>query len=298
MTASPTNALAAKAVLASVTIRRWTGRRLDRKITDEVNKANNAEDDAGRYNKLLISQKAFEGIGSVVRAARSRHYTMTLPWADEGARILPADLYSSFSKDFQKFREDFNKEADAFAKVYPNYLGAARKRLGKMYNGDEYPPPNAVRKMFDFGVYILPCPTSGDFRVKLAKEQVDDIRSDLEDRMKQALVDAMKDPVQRVTEVVGKMSERLKNYKPGDRDKGVKPTGMFRDSLVDNIKELVALLPAFNLTGDARLTKLTEAVAKQLCSTDAQTLRDDEKVRKAVAKSADAILKQAESLLA
>jgi hypothetical protein len=295
---TPTNALATKAVLANVTIRRWTGRRLDRKITDEVNKANDADEDAGRYNKLLLPKKAFAELNQVVRAARTRHYVMTLPWQDEGSRILPSELYPEFAKDFQKFRQEFNAAADGFAKAYPNFLGAQKKRLGKMWKAEDYPDPSKVRRMFDFDVYVLPCPTSNDFRVKLGKEHEADIRSDLEDRMKKALAEAMKDPVQRITEVVGKLSERLKKYKPGDKEKGVKTEGTFRDSLVDNIKELAAILPAFNLTGDARLTKLTEAITKELCASDAEKLRDDENVRKKVAKSADAILKQAESLLA
>jgi hypothetical protein len=46
--------LSRKATLVSVNVSQWTARRLDRKVTDEVNRQHNAAKDAGRYNKLLI----------------------------------------------------------------------------------------------------------------------------------------------------------------------------------------------------------------------------------------------------
>jgi len=287
-----TNALAMKAVLASVTIRRWTGRRLDRQVTDEVNQANGAEADAGRYNKLLIAKVAFEEVTAIVRAARTAHYVMTLPWQDEGSRILPAELIPDFQKRFQTFRIDFEKAADEFTKKYPSYMTTAKKRLGRMFKEEDYPQPKSVRGLFDFKTICRPCPTSDDFRIKIAKEHETDLKTTLEAEMKEALQNAMRDPVDRITEVVGKLSERLRNYTPGEKK------GVFRDSLVENIQELVTILPAFNLTGDAKMTALTDRIAKELCKNEAQTLRDDEKVRKAVVKSADAILKQAESLFA
>lgn len=298
MTNKETAALASKAVLANVTIRRWTGRRLDRVITDKVNKAEGAEDDAGRYNKLLIAKVAFEGINAVVRGARTAHYTMTLPWQDEGSRILPAEMYPDFAKRFQEYRSAFNQAADDFAAKYPSYMGTAKKRLGKMFDAKDYPAPQSVRGMFSFSAYVLPCPTSDDFRIKLAKEHEQDIKSDLEERMKEALSAAMRDPIERITETVGKLAERLKNYKPADKAKGKKAEGTFRDSLVDNIKDLLEVLPAFNLTGDPKLAGLTERIAKELCAKDAEVLRNDETSRKSVVKSADAILKAAEALLA
>jgi hypothetical protein len=298
MTNKETTALASKALLANVKIRRWTGRRLDRAVTDRVNQAEGADADAGRYNKLLLPKVAFEGINVAVRSARVAHYTMTLPWHDEGQRILPAELYSDFAKRFAEYKTNFNKAADEFAAKYPSYLTTAKKRLGKMWKDEDYPAPSEVRRMFNFHHWVQPCPTSDDFRVKLAKEHEQDIKAELEAMMKEALHNAMKDPIERITETVGKLSTRLKGYKPGDKAKGKKAEGTFRDSLIENIKELLVILPAFNLTGDPKMTALTDRIAKELCTKDAEILRNDETARKSVVKSADAILKAAEALLA
>jgi hypothetical protein len=88
---------------------------------------------------------------------------------------------------------------------------------------------------------------------------------------------------------------RLKGYKPATDKK--RAEGTFRDSLVENIRELVPLLESFNLTDDKALAALTKRIAKELCESDADVLREDEKTRKAVAKAAEDILKQANALM-
>ena len=80
------------------------------------------------------------------------------------------------------------------------------------------------------------------------------------------------------------MAERLKAYKPAVR-KGDTTEGQFRDSLVENVRSLVGLLPAFNLTGDDLLADITARMERDLCSLDASELRDDAKARKAVARA-------------
>lgn len=94
-----------------------------------------------------------------------------------------------------------------------------------------------------------------------------------------------------IIEVVGHMAEKLKEYK-------VQPGKYFADSLVKNVRELAELLPAFNLTNDPKLTRLTKRIVKELCAEDASVLRKDDDVRKSVAKSADDILADVRTLLA
>lgn len=286
------NTLQSKAVLADLTIRLWTGRKLDREISDEINIQHNAEADAGRYNKLLISKEAFTEVYQVSRDARVLHRVLTQPWFDEGARILPSALYEDFAKRFRKLREEFNTAADTFYNRYPSYVSGAKKRLNGMFKASDYPAHKRVRSLFSFELVILPLPDVKDFRVKISQEQLEDT----ERQLQEALGNAMKEPYRRVTLVTTKMVDRLKNYKPADGENKAENT--FRNSLVENIRELAELLPAFNLTNDAGLTKITQRIKSELCVHDANILREDESLREQVAKSAEDILKQASALLA
>lgn len=306
-----TNVLSTKAILADVTIRRWTGRKLDRKITDEVNEQHNAEADAGRYNKLLIPKAAFATVHTLTSQARHKHILMTMPWSNAGPRILPTAMYDEFAKTFRDFRDQYNEAADTFAKAYPKYLKEAPQRLKDMYNGEDFPRPDRVRGLFDFKVSIQPCPDADDFRIKVGKEQLEDMKSSLQADIEDALKEALNEPIRRVVKVVEKMAVKLREYKPAERQvvkvKDGKKTkkkviekaeNTFRDTLVTNIQELLPLLSAFNLTGDKTLSALVTRVEKELCSNEAEVLREDEAVRAQVQKAAEDILKQANSLLA
>ncbi len=286
------NVLAQKAVLAGVTIRRWTGRRLDKIVTDEVNESRQASADAGRYNKLLLDKETFGAINSARAAARTAHYAMTLPWLDSGARILPSVLYDDFTKRFRKLQSAFDEAADEFAVKYPSYIEARKKKLKGMFRIEDYPDPKRVRGLFGLQTYVLPCPDVKDFRVALTQETVKEIQGGFEERLKVAVSDAMKEPYRRIADVVGKMSEKLKGYKPKAKE------GVFRDSLVGNVRELAEVLPAFNLSGDKTLAGIIQRMEKELCKEEADTLREDDRVRKVVAKAADEILKEAEALMA
>lgn len=280
------NLLAQKAVLAAVTISMWTARRFDRIVTDETNKQHNAEADAGRYNKLLIDKRDLEPLTKVHSAARMRHYMLTQPWLDDGSRLLSSTLYMSYAAEMRKFKIEFDAAAEKFSNDYPNMIERAKKRLNGMFNSADYPV--SIRSHFNFDIKIMPCPDASDFRVDLAKEHLSEMQSDVEARMKQALDATMNDIKERITNVVGHMAERLKAYKPSDGDNRAEST--FRDSLVDNVRELTGLLPAFNLIGDKKLDAICKRMEKELCTEDADTLRTEAKVRQSVTKAADKIL--------
>lgn len=291
------NLLSQKACLAGLTMSAWTARRIDRKVTDKVNRDHNASRDAGRYNKMLIAPTALEALQKVRSAARSTHLAMTQPWLDEAGRILPTALYADYAEKMRKFRIDYEAEADDFARQYPQHVAEARQRLNGMFRADDYPAPHAIRAMFSFDVKLLPCPDASDFRVDLADEHADDIRADIEERMRKALDEAMREPVRRIIDTVGHMAERLRAYKPSG-GRGDRTEGQFRDTLVQNVRDLVDLLPAFNLTGDQLLSEITERMARELCVTDADELRDNRKARKTVAAAAESILAQAKDFIA
>lgn len=285
-----TTPLETKAVQVKLNIGLWTGRKLDKEVTDEVNQRYHADADASRTNKLLLPAHAFKEVFAVSRTSRVLYREWTQPWFDKGDRILPSVIMDKFTARFRDLRAEYDAAADNFTKEYPKYL-SEKKRLGGMFKFKDYPLPGNIRSHFSMRWAFLPIQNS-DFRLSIAKENLEDTKIFLE----QALQDAMKEPVRRILVIVGHMAERLKQYKPAT---GVsKAEHTFRDSLVGNVQELVGLLSAFNLTNDPKLAALTERMEKELCSHNATILREDEQVRKIVAKNAEDILKKAAALMA
>jgi uncharacterized protein YqeY len=163
-----------------------------------------------------------------------------------------------------------------------------------MFAAADYPDPRVIRSKFSFRQKIFPCPDAADFRVDLAKEHLDDIKAELQSQMQDALTEAMKAPVKRIIETVGVISARLRSYQPATDE--FQATRLYQ-SMVENVRDLVGLLPGFNLTGDKALAALTERMRVELIEHDVEEMKKSEAVRKQVNKSADSILAAAEKLM-
>lgn len=280
--------LSDKAVLANLSFSRWGGHTYDRSVTDEVHQTRNAASDAGRYNKRLLAKGATSDINSVVGAAREYHRDHTQPWLDDGARILPAPLYLPYASRMKDFRREFEDAVAKFIKTYPDLVKDAEKRLGKMFSAADYPSVEQLKGMYSFRSAVTPFPDSDDFRVDVPAPELASMKKEMKQQMDEVYKGALNDTATRIVETVGHMAGRLKSYKPGEKGKRAENT--FRDSLVENVRQLAEVLPAFNMGNDAKLAKVIAKIQKDLCANDATALREDENLRQKVATSADQIL--------
>jgi hypothetical protein len=286
--------LARKAVLVSVNISQWTARKLDKRVTDEVNREHGAAANAGRYNKLLVEAERLAKITSLVSAARALHYGMTRPWADEGPRILPNALFVKFSDEFRKMKREFEQAADEFAAGYPSFIEERKAALNGLFNESDYPDVSDIRSKFKLEMTILPFPDADDFRSNLDEDTVADIKAEIAETSSRVIDDAMRHTAKQIIDLVGHMGTKLKEYKTNGDGK----RKFFLNSLVDNVRDLAELLPAFNLTEDPKLTQIIARIQKELCTEDAGELRKNDAARESVQKSADEIVAAVSQFLA
>jgi hypothetical protein len=280
--------LSEKAVLANFTISRWGGQRLDETVTKDTNTRLANGNDVGSYRKKLLPPKATLKIDTIVYAARNYHRAKTQPWLDDGTRVLPSTLAMEYAAKIHEFQSDFGSAVDEFiTHDYPAHLRSAPRRMGSMFKKEDYPTPESLRNSYSFRSLILPIPDARDFRVggidlNEAKKEIESAMGQIHDQM-------LQDIGLRIQDTVGHMAERLKKYKPAAGNK--KAESSFKNSLVENVRDLVALLPHFNLDADPKLAKLIDSIGKNLCKHEAEDLRLDSRLRTKVAKSADEVLK-------
>lgn len=276
-----------KAMLTKLKISRWSASKHDRDVSEQVARDNGSDVEMGRFTKRLLAKEALEEIRIIATKARHHHYDHTLPWTDEGSRILPAAMYFDYQAAQQEFKHQFEEAVARFVTAYPSYLADARKRLGRLYKEAEYPAAHTIGDLFTIESKISGLPNADDFRVDIGEEEREKVRADIEADLHQAVEGAMIDVWQRIHDHVQSLGDKLRAYK-------VEPDGkkqnVFRDSLVENMRELVGLLPRLNITGSNQLAVMTARLEDELCAVDAETLRNDSKVRTKVAKKADAIL--------
>jgi hypothetical protein len=181
----------------------------------------------------------------------------------------------------------FSAAVSAFLSEYPDHVRSARSRLSAMFKDEDYPSVEQLRGKFSMETRVMPVPSAEDFRVAMSDAQADRIRADIERNVQQATRDAVRDIYRRIAELTGRMVERLNAYRPA-RGKA-KAEGVFRDSLVENVRDLIQVLPSLNITGDPALSEMSDRLY-EIARFDASYLREDAEVRRNVAQEAQKIL--------
>lgn len=290
--------LSERAMIAKLSLGIWSGMSVDPDVSEEVSENHKADlKQAGRYSKRLVANHYMREITSTANMARQTHRLLTLPWDDNGSRILSTRGFMHYTTQMRLRRQACETAFDNFCtpENVDNYKKEAKVRLGTMFDAEEYPSSDEMRKKFGFRVDINKVPEGGDFRADLTADQVKGIVKDIESRTEECIEHAKKDVFRRVCEVAAKMSERLKAYSPAND--GKPSENRFKDSLVLNVVELAQLMPTLNVTEDPKITALQQQIMNDLGQHSPEVLRDDSKLRNATAKKADEIFAKVKKFL-
>jgi hypothetical protein len=278
--------LSEKAVLARLSSGLPGEHRQDPTLTSKVKKTENLGNDAGRWVKHRFPKAALEPAKTIIGEARAEHYRLTLPWDDMGRRILPTTTYLEYMDAMRKFRQRFEVERATFDAKWDEWMAWAQQEQNGTYDPSQY-NREECKAAFQMRVDLAPVPKGSDFRVSLQQEDINIMRTELDERLKTAVHEAQTDLWERLKDPLRKMVEKLSD-----------PEAIFRDTLIGNLADIVELVPKLNLTADPVLNAFADDCRAKLLGTNAEVLRTDEVARSATAKAADAILKRMEGLVA
>ena len=119
------------AMLVSLRINSWSGRLYDRQASQQVAVHNDADTSAGRYNKRLLPKQAFAALAATMSNARTSHNANTLPWDDQGGRLLTVANYDLYTTALDTLIERVVRERARFIEDYDDYVDQARLDLGR-----------------------------------------------------------------------------------------------------------------------------------------------------------------------
>lgn len=266
--------LSEKSLLVNVKIAQWSARKLDKKVTSEVNQKHNTTD-AGNFNKLLIERDYLKDIQAIATEARTFHYENTLPWSDQGDRLLPSENYFDYTSKMSELKDRFNTAVNKFVLSYPAIIEDAKKKLNGLFNQNDYPVNIGAR--FEIKTSFMPVPEVQDIRVNLSAGEVEKIKTAVQSEISERFQNAQRSIYERVIDQLNRMHERLT-----DKD------AVFRDSLFNNVLVLVDLLPRLNVTCDQQITDMCEDLRRLYA--EPENVRNDQSLRKQKAKEVEDML--------
>ena len=289
LTSVPT--ISSSAILVELSISVWTARRLDKTASRAVTATNNAASGVANVNKKLLGDCAeLDAVQKFAANARNIHYSMSMPWSDMGMRLVPTAVYlNKYSKTMSELEQEFYRLVNIFLDAYQWEIGQSQVKLGDLFNPDEYPTTDAVRNKFRFQLHEMPVPDVGDFRLDIGNEAMSALADKYKNYYTTQLNNAMGDLWQRTHTALTKMSERL-DYADGQTKK------VFRDSLVDNVVEMVELLDACNITNDTQMSAMKARLEDTLRGVTPEALREDGYLRAETKRAVDEIIKALPSI--
>jgi hypothetical protein len=287
MSAIEVSKLSGSALIVNLNLSVWTARKLDRRVSEEVDQAKSTKTRAGNYHKnLLAGSGKLEQINKLAGAIRTWHYTFTQPWSDSGDRVLPMTMFVDYRARLTDYETQFGTAVNDLLNEYDTLVAAAAFQLGDLFNREDYPLREDIVGKFGFRYAFSPLPVSGDFRVDINEQGLTELRTHYEGVMAERTTTMMKDAWDRLYDVLSRMSERLAD----DVVDGEPKRKIFRDSLVDNAIDVCKLLKHFNTTGDTRLEAMRQQLEDAMRGVDAQSLRDSDVLREQTKNKVDALL--------
>ena len=277
-----------KAMLITFSASQYTGRKKDNRARDAVSAEFGNVPDVGNYVKQSIPKERLKDIQRNINDFRTYLYLHTSPWNHKGDLLLSTALYQGVTEKARECKETHAELVKTFLDNYQDYIQEARGQLNGLFDMADYPDAWRLERKFSFDVHFSPVPASDHLKIDLAQDEIDKMQADIVNRNQSNLDAAMADVWEKVFNSVKALSEKMKKERQDKTGQDVAP--IFRDSIIENIRQLVDILPGLNIAGDPGLEKARIELENELAGIDPAELRESKESRQEVAEKADEIL--------
>ena len=284
--------LTSSAVLVDLSIGVWTARKLDKRVSEEVDVMKGTTVRAGNYSKnLLAGSVLLDRITKFAGSVRTWHGQQTLPWSDMGTRLLPTRNFMEYKTGINERETEFKRLVGEFIAEYPNLVNSAVMRLGGMCDLSEYPAVDTLANKFKFAIEFCPLAQAGDFRIDAENDTREELEAQYAKNLQAKEEVAMRELWTEMHEMLSHLSERLTDAKDEDGDVKHK---QFRSNIIDNVLDRCSVLTKLNITNDPKLEQARQNLERILCDTHVDTIRDSHEARNSVKSKVDEILNKME----
>jgi hypothetical protein len=272
-------------LLVELNISVWPASKLDREVTDKVNSDAGAVRGASQTKKNLFAGTSLrKDISDFAARVRLYHNKHTLPWADKGERMLPTALFMDYKQTMNGFEQTFNMMCQNFFIEYPRLVVEAPIALKGLYKAEDYPDLTDVMLKFGFRRTVKPVPEAGDFRLDIPAYDLEEMRSEFIAQQDNKLAEAMREPWDRLHEMLVGISKKLTDVEGDDSKK------RYHDTLISNPIELCELLTKLNVTNDPKLEEARRQLEVAMVSADIEDIKEHADSRNELKSKVDAIL--------
>lgn len=276
--------IASSAILVELNISVWPANKLDKSATEAVIADNSAGKNSAQVRKNLLAGTSLrKDISDYAASTRLYNNKVTLPWADKGGRLLATSLFMDYKQNMNVREAQFNNLTGRLYANYHNLVQTAKNYMGNLFNEDDYPPLEEVKKRFGFRLVFSPLPEAGDFRLDIPNMDMQEISEKYEADFKQRLEVAMRKPWEDLHTLLSTMSGKLADIDGEEKKR-------YHDTFVTNAQQMCAMLTNLNITNDPKLEDARRALELTMLGVDIEDIKENAHTRVTVKSKIDEIL--------
>ena len=268
--------IASSAMTVELSMSIWTARKKDHKASDDVASMNSADKGVANVTKNLLGNcDELIALQKFAGNLRNLHYSMTMPWSDNGQRLVTTMQYFKYNEVMTEMIDEGWRMVDNFLNVYDWKVMDAQAKLGAMFNRDEYPTRDAIRDKFAFRLSYEELPdggNTGDWRLDLPHEAMQTLRTNYANSFNLKIKGAMDDVWTRLHTNLTRLVRQL------DVDEEGKGNRLY-DTVFDQALSLTEMLGTCNVTGDTQMEAMKRQLEQALHQADGAPLTVD-KIKK------------------
>ncbi len=273
-------------ILIRVSVNVWTGRNKDSVLSAATAHQAGAANDSVESYTVMLDKGDILPLTEIANETRKWLNQNSIVWNSDGWRLVASTDYERVRSHLEGQKAKFLNEVDKLVQRRDELEANAQKKLKSLFKG--FPTADALRESFPFNIERDSVKDGADIRLRHVSPSVQaEIENEVNNRNAERTKDSVRQLVNRLLSVVQHAADTLSNEEK-----------VFRNSLVENIRDIVGLIPALNITGDPGIAAIGREIAEQLAKHDADSLRENKAVRREVASSAKSIADKLKNLSA
>ena len=245
----------------------------DKATSEEVRQMKGVTKKGGSWKKRLFNE-GYEPIKEIFNRVTKHHDRYTSPFDDGGTAMLRASLFEEYKQGLDILKDELDLALTSFINNLDDVIRADRKALGGTFDSSDYPSASDIRDKCTIEYSFQSMPNLDGVEVNsFSMKELEKLN---EERLQAVIEEASAKPLRDLTELLGKMAEKLND-----------PKAIFRNSLIENVKEYLSSVKAVNVTDSPEVNEVAaqvEALVAQIETPDA--LRNDKDFRSAIGKQA------------
>ena len=274
--------LATSSQLIMVDVHVWTGQKSDKRVSDEVTTAKNADNDSGKFVKQLLAGCAeHKALLNNRQTVTNWLNIITLDWAGKW-RNLPNFRRERFHEEYAAHEKRTLEMQETFFDVYPFITNKAVEKQGALYSASDYPRVEELRHKFGIELHKMPVPTD-DFRCAITAEALEDDRTYYRQQT-QRYVDTITAQVsENLVAVIESIAHSCDVTQSVGKDGEIKIVrNKLYDKTLHKALEMCDMLKTYSVVDNPAVEQARVALERVLSGVNADALRGSEGLRSQV----------------